>query len=346
MSTQVSEEAAQPIESSRVNRRQFLVGATGGFILHFCLPGQPRFAQAASVRPPTQFNSYIQINADSTATVFFGGCELGQGAMSGLTQLAAEELMLDWSKVTTQTALAGSLSYITGGSSAIRVNYLPLRHAGAAVRMMLVQAAANTWAVPVTQCVAGNGNVIHTPTKRVLAYGELAPSAAKLAPPTNPILIPDAKLRLIGKPVQRLDLPNKVNGRAVYGMDVRVPNMLYAVVRHCPSLGGTLSRAPDNPGGGVVAVVPLGNAVAMVADNTWNAMSGFDQSNINWNVPASSRNIDSKVFAKEAARHHREGPRGSCRDHWECGDRVWPARPKCWRPPITFLTLHTLVWRC
>lgn len=308
MSTQVKEEAAPVSESPRVNRRQFIVGATGGFILHFCLPGQSRVAQATSVPPPTQVNSYIQINADSTATIYFGGCELGQGAMSGLAQLAAEELMLDWTKITTQTALPGGISYITGGSSAIRTNYLPLRQAGAAVRTMLVQAAANTWAVPASQCVAGNGIVTHTPTKRVLAYGTLAPAAAKLTPPTAPSLVSDAHLRIIGKPVPRVDLPNKVNGRAVYGMDVRVPNMLYGVVRHCPSLGGTVAETPSNPGGGVVAVVSLGNAVAMVADNTWNAMSGFSQSNIRWTVPASAKNIDSNLFATQAAAIIANGP--------------------------------------
>jgi len=296
------------VNAPRPNRRQFLVSATGGFMLQFCLPGLSRVALAAGATPPTQVNSYIQIGTDSSVNILFGGCELGQGAMSGLAQLAAEELMVDWAKVTTQVAPASSISYITGGSSAIRTNYLPLRQAGAAVRTMLIQAAANTWKVPVAQCYASQGAVYHQPTNRSLTYAVLASAAAKLKPPANPVLIDDTKLRLIGKPLQRLDLADKVNGKATYGLDVRIPNMVYAVVKHCPSLGGKLANTPGNPGGGILAVVPLGNAVAAVATNTWAAMNALQELNIQWTIPATSAQTDSAVFATQAATIVAKGP--------------------------------------
>ncbi len=307
MSTELLEETAQPSEGLRVNRRKFLIGAGGGFVLHFCLPGLSRVAQAAGVPTPTQLNSYIQINADNTVTVFFGGCEFGQGAMSGLTQLLAEELMVAWTQVSVQTAVAGSISYITGGSSAINLNYLPLRQAGAAVRTMLIQAAATSWSVPIAECTATNSTVVHVPTSRVLTYAAIAPAASLLTPPANPALIPDAQLRLIGKSVQRLDIADKANGRAVYGIDVQVPGMVYAVVRHCPSLGGTLAQTPNKPSG-VLAVVPLGNAVAMVATTTWGAMSAVRQASIKWTIPASSASIDTTVFNTQAASMMANGP--------------------------------------
>ena len=309
MRTEVNEVPMQDRASTALpNRRQFLASATGGFVLHFCLPGWSRSVRAAAITASTALNSYIQISADSSVTVYFGGCELGQGAMSGLAQIAAEELMVDWSAIRSQTAAPGSISYITGGSSAIRTNYLPVREAGAAVRMMLLAAAAKTWGVPVDDCVARNGVVYHTSSTQSFTYGQLAGAAAKLKPPINPVLIDDADLRLIGKPLTRLDLPDKVCGRAIYGIDVRVPNMLYAVVKHCPSLGGTLRNTPRNLGRGVLAVVPFGDAVAMVAGTTWDAMSSFEEANVQWDIPASAAAVDSGIFAVQAAEMMANGP--------------------------------------
>ncbi len=310
MPTLETEEQALPASTPglRPSRREFLVSTTGGFMLSFCLPGMSRLALASGVPAPTQVNSYIQIGSDSSVTVLFGGCELGQGSMSGLAQLAAEELMVPWSKVKSVSAPPSAVSYITGGSSAIRDNYLPLRQAGAAVRMMLIQAAANTWKVPVTECAATNGTVVHTPTKRVLTYGALAPAAAKLIPPKTPVLVPDANLKLIGKSVQRLDIADKVNGRAIYGLDVRIPGMVYAAVKHCPSLGGTLASVPSNANG--ITYVGLGNAVAAVANNTYSALAavgaggddgGGGGGNFQWNIPAFAAQVDSKLYATQAA---------------------------------------------
>ncbi len=308
MLIETEEAPTQHAEVGRSTRRQFIATATGGFMLQFCLPGISRIAKALASPQPTLINSYIQIGLDSSVTISFGGCELGQGAMSGLAQIAAEELMVDWSTVKSQTAPAGPISYITGGSSAIRSNYLPVRQAGAAVRTMLISAAAAAWSVSVGECTAISGAVHHKTSNRVLTYGALAPLAAKLTPPSNPTLIPDSQLRLIGKPVQRLDLVDKANGRAIYGVDVSIPNMVYAVVRHCPALTGTLASAPSHSGRGVLAVVPLGNAVAVVAGSTWEAMSGFQGSSVHWNIPASVKNIDSGVFNAEAITLMSNGP--------------------------------------
>jgi isoquinoline 1-oxidoreductase beta subunit len=182
--------------------------------------------------------------------------------------------------------------------------------------MMLIQAAANSWKVPAAQCYASNGSVIHAPTGRVLAYGALAPVAAKLAPPTNPPLIPDNKLRLIGQPLVRLDMADKVNGRAIFGIDVRIPGMVYAAVRHAPALGGTLVRTPTSRNG--ITYVNLGNAVAAVAGDTYTAMSavgdgdddggGSGSGGFQWTTPANAAQIDSTVFAAQAANIMAHGP--------------------------------------
>ncbi len=301
--------------TQRPSRRQFLIGATGGFMLQFCLPGISRFALAAGTPPPTSMNSYIQIGTDSSITVLFGGCELGQGAMSGLAQIVAEELMVEWSQVKSATVPPGAISYITGGSSAIRDNYLPLRMAGAAVRTMLIEAAANSWKVPVAQCYASNGTVIHAPTQRVLTYGAIAPAAARLTPPTNAQLIPDNQLRFIGQPLVRLDMAAKVNGKAVFGIDVRIPGMVYAAVRHAPALGGTLVSTPTSRNG--ITYVNLGDAVAAVAGDTYTAMAavgdgdddgGGGSGGFQWTTPADAAQIDSTVFAAQAANIIAHGP--------------------------------------
>ena len=291
----------------RPTRRDFVVSATGGFMLQFCLPGLSRISKALGTTYPTPLNSYIQIASSGVIHVSFGGCELGQGAMSGLAQLVAEELMVDWSQVISEPALAGSLSYITGGSSAIRNNYLALREAGAAARMLLIEAGARVWGAPVAQCFARTGTVVHRPTGRSLGYGALVSAAAKLAPPKDPVLIPDADLRYIGKSVTRLDLTPKTNGRAIYGIDVTIPNMVYAVIKHCSSLGGTLASTPSHPDPGI-GIVPLGNAVAIVAASTWQAMSAAEEIGVKWSIPVSSAAINSTLFDAEAATRMTKGP--------------------------------------
>jgi isoquinoline 1-oxidoreductase beta subunit len=291
----------------RPNRRQFLVSATGGFMLEFCLPGLSRVSEALAATPSTAMNSYIQINPDNTVTIMFGGCEFGQGAMTGLAQIAAEELVVDWPQVRVYTVPPNAISYITGGSSAIKNNYLPVRKAGAAVRMVLLQAGATQWGDVMANCYAKSGAVHHRPTGRTLTYASLASAAAKLTPPANPSFLPDSQLRLIGKSVHRVDIAVKVNGKAIYGIDVRIPNMLHAAIKHCPSFGGTLASTPSSRGG--ITYVPVGtNAVAAIGPTTWDAMQALNEAGIHWNIPASAANLNSTVFDQQAAQIIQNGP--------------------------------------
>ena len=297
----------------RPTRRQFVATAAGGFMLHFCLPG--KFAAqslSAAASTQTQMNSFLLIGADNTITVRFGGCELGQGAMSGFAQILAEELVVDWSAIKVTTALPSNISYITGGSSAIKNNYLPLREAGAAARQMLLEAAAQMWKVPVGTLSVSSGVVTHKATRRSLTYGALANRAAMLTPPSSPTLIADADLRLLGTAVPRLDIPSKVNGSAIYGIDVRIPNMVYASVKHCPQFGGTVASMPhsgSHGNGNGTVYVNLGNAIAaVVSSDTHTAIEAARSAAVTWNIPSSAANLDSSVFDTESAEVMAKGP--------------------------------------
>ncbi|MFN8537053.1 MAG: molybdopterin cofactor-binding domain-containing protein [Thermomicrobiales bacterium] len=321
MSAETSTTPASPLA---ISRRGFIVAAVGGFSLGFFLPGFSRltgeFGQAAGAAAATTtwVNAWIQVGTDESITVVVGSAEMGQGALSGLPQIVAEELMVDYTKVSALQASA-SQAYVTGGSSSVRSHYLPLRQAGAAAREMLVQAAMNQFGDQTRANVSvDRGVVTHTPSGRRLTYGQLAAAAAALPVPavtsTWPPLVPDSQFKLIGQSLPRLDIPAKVDGSAIYGLDVRVPGMVYAVIKHCPSLGGTLAKAPATPSG-AMAVVPTSviaasargsevvgatNAVAVVADTTWNAWQAARRLQVSWTIPASSNAIDSAQFQTQA----------------------------------------------
>ncbi|TDM09365.1 MAG: hypothetical protein C4K60_08820 [Ideonella sp. MAG2] len=171
------------------------------------------------------------------------------------------------------------------------VHRVEMRTAGAALREMFISAAASTWGVPVSRCKAAHGAVTLTDSTAKLTYGQLAPLAATLPVPTNPALTPDAQLTLIGQSVPRTDVPAKVNGSAQFGIDVRLPGMLYAAVVHSPKIGGTVVGTPSVPPG-ALGVVSLGNAVAVVAGSTWAAFQAAKGLKVKWSVPASSADID------------------------------------------------------
>lgn len=284
------------LKAGKLDRRQFLA-ATGGLLLAFTLNDSGRAALAGGT-PPTTINGWIRIGTDESITVLIGSAEMGQGAYSGLAQIAAEELMVDWSRVSAAPVDAGR-AWITGGSTSVRDHFQPMRIAGATAREMLIAAAAQTWGVPTTHCRAVKGTVVNTATNAVLTYGKLAPLAAKMPVPSNPPLVPSNAFQLIGKPVPRVDLPSKTDGSAIYGIDVTLPNMLFAVIQHCPVLGGTVNGKPQVPQG-AVAVVPLGNAVAVVANNTWQALQAADQLQVDWNIPSNAQSIDSALFLTQA----------------------------------------------
>ena len=300
------------LASRNLSRRQFLVSsaaAGGGLLLGFALPLASRLAKAAGTAASTTVNTWVQIGADESITVLVGATDMGQGVLSGLAQILAEELMVDWSKVAAVAApanpvygnpLFGGFQF-TGGSTSVRGYYQPLRVAGAAAREMLVAAAAQTWGVSSAQCTAINGTVVRNGTAQVLTYGALAPMAATLPVPSNPALTDPANFRLIGKPLARVDLPAKVEGKAIYGIDVRVPGMVYATVVHCPSIGGSVANLPATPSG-ASALVNLGNAVAVVSESTWRAVQAAEQvrGNIQWNIPASAAAINTPQIFSQA----------------------------------------------
>lgn len=328
MATEAINESAatEPTDAppAGVSRRQFLVScsAAGAFLLSFSIPGLTRAARAAGASAATtRIGTWIQIGTDDSITMLIGAAEMGQGAMTGLAQLLAEDLMVDWQAVRAEAAPANPVfanplfrTQLTGGSSSIRGYYQALRLAGATARDMFIAAAAQTWGVSPSSCVARNGTVVNPLTNAVLRYGQLASLAATMPVPAAPALVPDGALRIIGKPLPRVDIPAKVDGSAVYGIDVRVPGMVYAVVKHCPTLGGQLVGAPSKPSG-AIAVVPLSvlagtgrgseqtgmiNAFAVVADNTWKAMRLAGQVRAKWSIPTASQGIDSPALFSQA----------------------------------------------
>jgi isoquinoline 1-oxidoreductase beta subunit len=304
---------ATPSARAGLSRRQFLVSsaaAGGGLLLAFGLPVASRLARAtgaATTTAATTLNTWIQIGSDESITILVGATDMGQGVLSGLAQIVAEELMVDWANVRAVAAPANPIYgnplfggfQFTGGSTSVRGYYQPLRIAGAAARKMLVGAAAQIWGVGISECTAIDGAVVRNGTAQTLTYGALASTAATLPVPASPVLTDPANFRLVGKPVPRVDLPAKVDGSTIYGIDVRLDGMVYATVVHCPALGGTCASLPQKPPG-ITSMLNLGNAVALVANSTWAAFSAADElnGNVNWNIPGSAAAINSaKIFS-------------------------------------------------
>ena len=274
----------------KVNRRNFLkTGVTGaaGLTLTFAMPS--RLAAQSAAGNVAKLNGYVHIGADDTVTFVSAKSEMGQGPLTSLSQILAEELECDWKKIRTEMAPVNPKVYGplqgTFGSLSVRTSWQPLRSAGASAREMLVEAAAQKWGVDKSKCRAENGVIINTATNARLTYGSLAEAAAKLPVPTTPALKDPKQFRYVGKSLKRLDTPLKVNGTAVFGIDAKVPGMLYAVVAKCPVFGGKVTsfdatKAKAVPG--VKQVVQISSGVAVVADNTWNAMEGRKALQIQW----------------------------------------------------------------
>ncbi len=301
--------------STGVSRRAFL-GGTAAVVAMFALDAAPgsKMAQALAASLPSDatggaVNGWIQINADNTVTIAFGGAEMGQGILTGLAQAAAEELMVAWSQVRTQAAPA-SQSYITGGSYGIRANFNAMRIAGAQAREVLVASAAATWGIAAGSCSVTDGIVTNTVTKASLSFAQLAKDAATRTPSASPTLTGTSQFRVIGRSMARLDIPSKVDGSAVFGIDVRVPGMVYAAVRNCPTIGGTLAKTPAKPAG-AIAVVPLGTAVAVVASNTWAAFRAAEALSVSWTTPSTASQLNSATIAAQAQTLMATGTPGS-----------------------------------
>ncbi|HEV2749985.1 MAG TPA: xanthine dehydrogenase family protein molybdopterin-binding subunit [Gemmatimonadales bacterium] len=281
-----------------VSRRDFVVVLTtaGSGLLLGCRVGErSRAATATAAAPPPAFapNAFIRIGADGRVTLVMNQVEMGQGTYTSMPMLLAEELEVGLDQVQLEHAPPNDKLYAnplfgdqeTGGSSSVRAFYLPLRRAGATARTMLVAAAAQTWDVDPGSCQARRGVVTHTPTGRTLGYGALADKAAKLPVPDQVPLKDPKDFTLIGTPAKRLDTPDKVNGTAQYGIDVRLPGMKIATVAASPVLGGKiagLDEAKAKAIPGVRQIVNLGDVVAVVADHMWAAKQGLAALAVRW----------------------------------------------------------------
>ncbi|MFC0388938.1 xanthine dehydrogenase family protein molybdopterin-binding subunit [Muricoccus vinaceus] len=283
--------------TARASRRGVLGGAAalGAFTFGFHIPGAGRAAaQTAAAPAKPEVNAWVVIRPDETVVVRIARSEMGQGTLTGLAQLVAEELECDWARVTTEYPTPGENlarnrawgNMSTGGSRGIRESHEYVRKGGASARMMLVQAAANGWNVPPGECRVSKGVITHAPTGRTTTYGAVAEAAARLPPPADVPLKDPASWTIAGKPLPRLDTVDKTNGKQVYGMDLRLPGMLNAAILDCPVFGGTLrsfDAAAVSAMPGVKRVVPVGDtAVAVVADTWWQAKTALEKLPVVW----------------------------------------------------------------
>jgi len=282
-------------KTPRIDRRAFVIG-TGtvgaGLVLGLKIPFGADAVRAQGGTP--EINAWVVIRPDDTVVIRVARSEMGQGTITGLAQMVAEELECDWSKVTTEYPTPGQSvarkrvwgDFSTGGSRGIRTSQEYVRKGGAAARIMLVQAAANGWGVPAAECSAANSMITHRPTGRTTTYGKVAEAAGKLTPPAEVPLKDPKEWKLIGKPVKRLDTLGKVNGLQVYGADLKLPGMLNATIKDCPVFGGKVksfdaAKVKGLPG--VRHVLPVGDsAVAVVADTWWHAKTALDALPIVW----------------------------------------------------------------
>ena len=305
----------------QLNRRSFVIGAAAlgtGLAIGLDIPfGGPAIVRAADGSP--EVNAWVVIRPDDTVVIRIARSEMGQGTLTGLAQLVAEELECDWSKVMTEFPTPGQNvarkrawgDFSTGGSRGIRTSQDYVRKGGATARMMLIQAAADEWKVPVGECVAASSVITHTPSGKSTTYGKVAEAAAKLTPPADVKLKDPKDWKIIGKGLKRLDTPDKVTGATVYGIDVKLPGMLNAAIRDCPVTGGkvkSFDEARISGMKGVKKVVKVGDsAVAVVADTWWHAKTALDALPIVWDEGENAK-VSSASIAKWLAEGLDSGP--------------------------------------
>ena len=304
-----------PAADTGLTRRRFLggsVGAAGGLVVAIYVPFIGSVAaQDGSTAP--EVNCWVVVRPDETVVIRVARSEMGQGTLTGLAQLVAEELDCDWARVTTEYPTPGQNlarkriwgSFSTGGSRGIRESNEYVRKGGAAARTMLVQAAADGWNVPAAECVVAKGVITHRPSGRSTSYGKVCEAAAKLAPPGEVALKDPKDWKIAGQRVARLDTAAKLDGSQIYGMDLKLPGMLNAAIRDCPVFGGKVksydaAAIAGRPG--VKKVVAVGDsAVAVVADTWWRAKSALDALPIVWdegpNAAVSSASIATMLKA-------------------------------------------------
>jgi isoquinoline 1-oxidoreductase beta subunit len=296
-------------EVLNLSRRGFLrTGALagGGLVLGVYLPQLAADEKATTFAP----NAFVRVGADESVTVIANHSEMGQGIYTGLAMIVAEELDADWSKVRVEAAPVDPAYnhalfgiQVTGGSTSTWTEWERLRKAGAAARAMLIAAAAETWKVDAAACRAENGEVVHADSKQRLSYGRLVEKAARRTPPKAVTLKDPKDFKLIGKPTKRLDTPEKVNGTGVFGLDVKLPNMLVACVARPPVFGGkvkTFNAEKAKAVPGVRHVVEIERGVAVVADGFWPAKRGREVLEVAWDEGPLAT-LDSKAQREQYA---------------------------------------------
>ncbi len=318
---------------AKPSRRTFLKGSaatTAGLVVGFHVPffNKQAMAQGIAAAPISpEVNAWVVVQPNDKVIIRIARSEMGQGSLTGLAQMVAEELECDWAKVSTEYPTPGQNlarqrvwgDFSTGGSRGIRGSQDNVRKGGATARMMLVQAAADEWKVPVSECSASKSVITHGPTKRTTTYGKVANAAAKLTPPTD-IKFKDPKdWTLIGKRLARLDTVEKTTGKQIYGMDLKLPGMLNAAVKDAPVFGSKVKSVDDTAvlkRPGVKKVLRVGDtAVAVVADTWWRAKTALDALKIEWedgpNAKASSASfaevLKAGLDAKDAVVGHSVG---------------------------------------
>lgn len=303
----------QGIETlAALSRRSFLrssVAATGGLVVSFYIPlAGEALAQTAPGARADEVNAWVVVHPDDRVVIRIARSEMGQGTLTGLAQLVAEELDCDWARVTTEFPTPGQSlarnrvwgNFSTGGSRGIRESHDYVRRGGAAARMMLMQAAADAWKVPVAECRAAGSVITHGPSGRSTSYGKVAAAAARLAAPAAPVLKDPKDWKLAGKRLARLDTVDKTTGKQIYGMDLKLPGMLNAAIRDCPVFGGKLKSfdaAAIEKRPGVKKVVRVGDsAVAVIADTWWRAKSALEALPVEWDEGPNVK-LSSATFA-------------------------------------------------
>lgn len=308
-------------KATSLNRRQFL-GTSGSaiFTIGFTVSGLG-LGDEAHAATQAKVNAWLSVGSNEAITMNMGPCEMGQGSQSSLAQLLAEDLMVSFDRITmvqagpNLTSSAVGTAIVAAGSGVIRNNYWKFRNAAAQARETLVLAAINRIGdFSRSNYSVANGVVSHV-SGQTLSYGALAAQAALLTPVLNAPLVPDAQFKIIGQSLPRLDIPLKVDGSAKYGIDARVPGMVFAVIKHCPTFGGVLASPPTKPGG-AMAVIPVNvgvslgrgaelsgnvNAVAVVAATTWDAMQAARSLKLSWTLPANAANWNDAQFFADAA---------------------------------------------
>ena len=295
----------------KLNRRAFVVGTAAvgtGLALGLDLPfGGPTVVRAADGSP--EVNAWVVIRPDDTIVIRIVRSEMGQGTLTGLAQLVAEELECDWSKVVTEFPTPGQSvarkrvwgDFSTGGSRGIRASQEYVRKGGATARVMLIQAAANEWKVPAPECTVANSVITHAASGKTTTYGKVVEAAARLEPPAEVKLKDPKDWKLVGRGVKRLDTADKTTGKTIYGIDVKLPGMLNVAIKACPVFGGKLKSFDDAKITGMKGVKKVvavdDNAVAVVADTWWHAKTALDALPIAWDEGDNAK-VSSESIAK------------------------------------------------